>query len=266
MKKKLKISLLFFLITYGLVAQKNLPISEAIKNTLENNLDIKISENIEKIAKNNSSILNNGYLPNLQLGSDINTNIQNIEIETPSGISGTLDNTQTDNSSAVLSINYNLIDASGRKLNYKKSKELYSKSKLEVKEIIENTLLQLFTVYFEVGRLAEEEKILKDVLDVSKKRYERKIFEYDYGQTNNLEVLNAKVDVNTDSINLLNLSSKLNNAKRDLNLIMNIDFNSDLIVDTKINFLTKDELSNLFSNGIENNTNYLISKKDVLYV
>ena len=264
MKKKLKISLVFFLMTYGLVAQKNLPISEAIKNTLENNLDIKISENIEQIAKNNSSILNNGYLPNLQLGSDINTNIQNIEIETPSGISGTLDNTQTDNSSAVLSINYNLIDASGRKLNYKKSKELYSKSKLEVKEIIENTLLQLFTVYFEVGRLSEEEKILKDVLDVSKKRYERKIFEYDYGQTNNLEVLNAEVDVNTDSINLLNLSSKLNNAKRDLNLIMNIDLNSDLIVDSKINFLTKDELSGLFSNGIENNTNYLISEKDVL--
>ena len=26
-----------------------------------------------------------------------------------------------------------------------------------------------------------------------------------YGQTNNLEVLNAEVDVNTDSINLLNL-------------------------------------------------------------
>ena len=161
MKKKLKISLVFFLMTYGLVAQKNLPISQAIKNTLENNLDIKISENIEQIAKNNSSILNNGYLPNLQLGSDINTNIQNIEIETPSGISGTLDNTQTDNSSAVLSINYNLIDASGRKLNYKKSKELYSKSKLEVKEIIENTLLQLFTVYFEVGRLSKRKKSLR---------------------------------------------------------------------------------------------------------
>ena len=45
---------------------------------------------------------------------------------------------------------------------------------------------------------------------------------------------------------------------------MNIDLNSDLIVDSKINFLTKDELSGLFSNGIENNTNYLISEKDVL--
>ena len=50
------------------------------------------------------------------MGSDINTNVQNTEIETPSGIAGALDNTQTDNSSAVLSINYNLIDASGESI------------------------------------------------------------------------------------------------------------------------------------------------------
>ena len=81
---------------------------------------LEVSENFKRIAKNNSSIFNNNYLPNIQLGSETNTNIQSIEIETPSGISGSLDDTQTDNSSAVLSIDYNIIDASGRKYNYKK--------------------------------------------------------------------------------------------------------------------------------------------------
>ena len=254
----------FILTASGLSAQENLTISKAIKNTLENNLDIKISENLEKIAKNNSSILNNNYLPNIQLGSDVNTNVQNIEIETPGGLSGALDNTQTDNSSAVVSLNYNLIDASGRRYNFKKSKELYSKSKLEVKEIIENTLLQLFTVYFDVGRLTEEEKILKDILEISKKRYERKLSQYEYGQTNNLEVLNAQVDVNSDSINLLNLSNKLNNAKRDLNLIMNIELESDFDIDTNLSFLKREELSILFTNDIKNNTRFLIAEKDVV--
>ena len=77
---------------------------------------------------------------------------------------------------------------------------------MEVKEIIENTFLQLFTVYFEVGRLTEEEKFL-NALDISRRRYQRKLSQYEFGQTNNLEVLNAEVDVNTDSINLLNLSN-----------------------------------------------------------
>ena len=264
MKKVLNILLIFFLIALNVTAQEELTISSAIKKTLENNLDIEISENFKRIAKNNSSILNNNYLPNIQLGSEINTNIQSIEIETPSGISGTLDDTQTDNSSAVLSIDYNIIDASGRKYNYKKSKELYSKSNLEVQEIIENTILQLFTVFFEVGRLTEEKEILKNSLDISKRRYERRLLEFEYGQTNNLEVLNAEVDVNYDSINLLNTSKKLFNAKSDLNLIMNVDLESEFNINTNINFLDQDEINNIFSNDIYNNTRLLIIEKDII--
>ena len=264
MKKVLNILLILFLIALNVTAQEELTISSAIKKTLENNLDIEVSENFKRIAKNNSSILNNNYLPNIQLGSEINTNIQSIEIETPSGISGTLDDTQTDNSSAVLSIDYNIIDASGRKYNYKKSKELYSKSSLEVQEIIENTILQLFTVFFEVGRLSEEKEILKNSLDISKRRYERRLLEFEYGQTNNLEVLNAEVDVNSDSINLLNTSKKLFNARSDLNLIMNVDLESEFNINTNIVFLAQDEINSIFSNDINNNTRLLIIEKDII--
>ena len=264
MKKVLNILLILFLIALNVTAQEELTISSAIKKTLENNLDIEVSENFKRIAKNNSSILNNSYLPNIQLGSEINTNIQSIEIETPSGISGTLDDTQTDNSSAVLSIDYNIIDASGRKYNYKKSKELYSKSNLEVQEIIENTILQLFTVFFEVGRLSEEKEILKNSLDISKRRYERRLLEFEYGQTNNLEVLNAEVDVNSDSINLLNTSKKLFNARSDLNLIMNVDLEREFNINTNIDFLAQDEINRIFSNDIKNNTRLLIIEKDII--
>ena len=263
MKKILNILLILFLIATNVTAQEELTISSAIKKTLENNLDIEVSENFKRIAKNNSSILNNNYLPNIQLGSEINTNIQSIEIETPSGISGTLDDTQTDNSSAVLSIDYNIIDASGRKYNYKKSKELYSRSNLEVQEIIENTILQLFTVFFEVGRLTEEKEILKNSLDISKSRYERRLLEFEYGQTNNLEVLNAEVDVNSDSIKLLNTSKKLFNAKSDLNLIMNVDLESKFNINTNIDFLSQQEIDDIFSYDINKNTRLLIVEKDI---
>lgn len=264
MKKIINSFLIIFLATFNLFAQDELTISSAVIKTLENNLDIKISENLEKIAKNNSGILNNNYLPNIQLGSELNSNIQNIEIETPNGISGSLDDTKTDNSSALLSISYNIIDASGRKYNYQKSKELYSKSSLEVKEIIENTMLQLFTVFFEVGRLSEEKNILENALEISKDRYGRKLLEFEYGQTNNLEILNAEVDVNTDSINLLKSYKELINAKRDLNLIMNVDLESEFNIDTNIDYLSEKEIANIFSKDIFNNTRFLIVEKDVI--
>ena len=62
MNKIVNIIFVFILTTSGLVAQENLTLFKAVKNTLENNLDIKISQNLKEIAKNNSSILNNNYL------------------------------------------------------------------------------------------------------------------------------------------------------------------------------------------------------------
>ena len=264
MKKFIKVFLLSLFFSINFYAQKELTISEAKEATLKNNFDIKISKNIEKISKNNTSILNNNYLPLIQIGSELNNITQNIEIETPNGISGTLNDTKTDNNSAILSFNYNLIDSNGRKYNYQKSKELYSKTKLEVRDIIENTVLQLYSIYFELSRLAEQHKIIIKSLDISKKRLERKLLEFEYGQSNNLEVLNAEVDMNNDSIRLLNTMKKLVNAKSDLNLIMNYQSTDNYLTNTDFKFLSRSELSKLYSNGINNNTTFLIQEKEVV--
>ena len=69
-----------FIPSYG---QEKLRISDAVKLTLENNLDIKIIDNQNKIFKNNASLLNSGYLPKLTSSAGINKSEQNIEIETP---------------------------------------------------------------------------------------------------------------------------------------------------------------------------------------
>lgn len=264
MKRFFKLFIISLFFSINFYAQKELTISEAIETTLENNLDIKISKNIEEISKNNTSILNNNYLPSVQIGSEINKINQNIEIETPNGISGSLNNTKTDNNSAMVSLNYDLIDASGRKYNYRKSKELYSKTKLEVRDIIENTILQLYTIYFELSRLREQQNLIIKSLDISKKRLERKLLEFEYGQSNNLEVLNAEVDMNNDSIRLLNTMKKLVNAQSDLNLIMNYQSPENYLTNTNIRFLDNSEISKLYSNGIKNNTAFLIQEKEVI--
>ena len=71
-----------------------------------------------QIAKNNSSILNNGFLPSITINGDANTP-QDIEIETPSRLSEHKDS-NTDNLSSNFSIIYNLIDGTGRKFNFQK--------------------------------------------------------------------------------------------------------------------------------------------------
>ncbi len=257
---KIFIVILSFSLSNG---QDKLTVNDAVKLALENNLDIKISENQNEILKNNASFLNSGYLPRVSSRVGFNKSNQNIEIETPNNLSGKLDNMKSENSFSNVSIEYILFDNNGRKFNYKKSKELSNRSGLEVKEVIENTLLQLYTVFYEVCRLSEEKDIVKSSLEISKSRLERNKIKFDFGQSTKLELLNAEVDVNTDSIRYLNAVKNLSNAKRDLNLVMNVDLNSDYILDKEIVYNSTENIINFYDNASKNNTKLKIYAKSV---
>ena len=244
-------------------AQENLSVSDAVKLTLENNLDIKITENQNEIFKNNASFLNSGYLPKLSTSAGFNKSKQNVEIETPNNLTGKLDNMKSENSFSNISLEYVLFDNNGRKFNFKKSKELSSRSELEVKEVIENTLIQLYSIFYEVCRLNEEKEIIKSSLEISKSRLERNKTKFEFGQSTKLELLNAEVDVNTDSIRYLNAIKNLSNAKRDLNLVMNVDLDSDYILDQGVVYNSKENIISFYNNAAENNNKLKIYDKSV---
>ena len=262
MKYKILITVIS-LISLNTNSQEVLDLKKATAITLENNLNIKISENFEKISDNNTSFLNSGYLPTISAGSNFIKSNQNVEIKTPSGLEGTLENIESNSNSANISMNFIIVDGAGRKFNYRKSKELFNKSKLEVVEVIENTIFQLYTVYFEACRLIEEQTIYKNNLDISQSRLDRKRLELEYGQSTSLEVLNAEVDFKNDSINYLNTISNLSNVKRDLNLIMNVDSEEIFDLITEVNFLEFKELNDAYSGAKENNTSLKIDNKNV---
>ena len=262
MKYKILITVIS-LISLNTNSQEVLDLKKATAITLENNLNIKISENFEKISDNNTSFLNSGYLPTISAGSNFIKSNQNVEIKTPSGLEDTLENIESDSNSANISMNFIIVDGAGRKFNYRKSKELFNKSKLEVVEVIENTIFQLYTVYFEACRLIEEQTIYKNNLDISQSRLDRKRLELEYGQSTSLEVLNAEVDFKNDSINYLNTISNLSNVKRDLNLIMNVDSEEIFELITEVNFLEFKELNDAYSGAKENNTSLKIDNKNV---
>ena len=257
------IKVLVLLIGLGAFAQSPLDRNQAIKLTLENNLNIKLIENSRDMAKNNASILNSGYLPTASLNSSSNISYQDIEIVAGEQ-NGSVEDSKNEANSTNISLNYVLFDGMGRKYNYKRFKEIYKKSEIEVKDVIEKTILQLFGVYYEVARLIEENKIIKSSLSISKERLKKRKIQLEYGQTTGLEVLNAEVDMNLDSINYLNSLKILSNAKRDLNLVMNIDLNTNHSINTDFRFITSEKMIDIFNNAKKNNSYLQILEKDVL--
>ena len=248
--------------TYG--QEPILSKEEAIALTLENNLGIRVSKNIRTIDENNADLLNSGYLPTISANAGGSFDRQNSEGQLANGEIRAADGAETRRYNASLNINYVLFDGMGRLWDYKSFQERSQQSELEVRQTIELTLLQLFSVYYEVARLEENTAFLSQALAISKNRLERAKYQFEFGQNTGLDVLNAEVDVNTDSVNLLNAEQLLRNTKRDLNLILNRDLSQTYMADTTVTFLPSLRIEEIISRAKENNVRMLLAEKDIL--
>jgi outer membrane protein TolC len=225
-------------------AQELLTKEEAVKMALEFNYDIKVANNDVAIATNNASIKNNAYLPTISLQAGTSYRDNNIKRFDDEGFvfnnSGSVINY---NSSVAL--DYTIFDGMGRKYTFEQAKQGAMLSELQARQITEAALVQLFVAYHEVARLTENELIQRQTLDISKRRLQRAKYSFDYGQSTQLDVLNAEVDVNTDSVNYLTLVQQLGNAKRDLNLLMGREVNTAFTVDTAVFYVRNVDINAL---------------------
>ena len=262
MSKVKFIILLVFLPVCAIFAQeKTLSKEEAVVKALESNYGIEIAKGQVDIAENNASILNSGYLPTLTGTAGATYNNNNTTTEFPGQFNDdgsardyiSIDGAESQRYSSALNLNYTLFDGLGRFYNYKRLKEQYNLSTLQARETIENTIIQMFTVYFEIARLTENKNVQKQALEISTDRIQRSEYSFEYGQNTKLDILNAQVDMTNDSINLLNTEQQLANAKRDLNVVLNQDLNSQYAVDTTIVFLPKFQIVEFMDQAIKNN-------------
>jgi outer membrane protein TolC len=244
-------------------AQEVLTKQEAITQMLDNNFGIQFAENQLDIADNNQDILNSGYLPSLTGNAGANYTKDDQDVTFRDGESNSITGAETTRYNASVNFNYVLFDGLGRFWNYKSLKEEYNLSSLQARETIELTLLQLFTVYYEVARLTENEQVLKQTYGNTQQRLKRAEYSFEYGQVNKLEVLNAEVDIVNDSINLLNTRQLLENAKRDLNVVINTDLDRNFDVDTLVDFTNQIQLENYVNSADANNVNLLQAEKNI---
>ena len=248
-----KITILFlisFTVSFG---QEKLTKEAAVSIALENNYGIKIAKNKIEIAKNNASVYNSGYLPNVTANAGVNYNNNDTDFTLQDGNTSEINGAESKSYNASIGINYTLFDGLGRAYNYKKLKETFNLSELEAQTIIENTLLQIFIIYYEVARLSESNENILESLNISKQRLTRASYGFEFGQNTKLQVLNAEVDVNNDSINYINTQRLLANSKRDLNLLLGRNISANFSVDTDVPFNLIFELQTLLEKATAHN-------------
>lgn len=247
----------------NLQAQNVLTKEEAVSKALENNYGVQIAKNDLAVAENNTSILNSGYLPTVTGSAGATYNLDNTEAEFSNGDVTVLNGAESSRYNASVNLNYTLFDGLGRRYNYKRLKEQYQLTELQARETIENTIIQMFSVYYNVAQLSDNLNTLEETLTVTKDRLVRAEYQFEYGQNTKLEVLNAEVDINNDSINIINTRQQLKNAKRDLKLVLGETFTEDYDVETEVDFTLQFQKDSLFQQAKRRNVALLQTEKNI---
>ncbi len=236
---------------------------KAIALALKHNYGIKIANNTTNISKNNTSLLNSGYLPTVSATGGASFNNDNLEAQFTNGEVTTLNNAKSSRYNASVNINYVLFDGLGRYYDYKLLKNQHQLTELQARQTIENTIFQLFTNYYQVAQLGETVKVLKQTLNITQNRLKRVNYQYEYGQNTKLQVLNAQVDKNNDSISLITQKQNYAIAKRNLNVILGNMLQANFEVDTNVDFLALLNKDDLLQKALTNNTSLLNIKKNI---
>lgn len=224
------ILLILLFLGFSLNAQTILTLEQAKTITLANNFGIKIAKNNVVISQNQTDKSVNGYLPTVSANAGLNGNFGGSLQKFGNGNEASTSNAFTWGGNATVQANYTIFDKR-RDLTLEQLKESLSLSNLQLKQTIEQNLLQVYNGYFQIAQLSENVNALLEAINISRERLRRAQYQLDFGQGSGLNVLNAKVDIQRDSVNLLNTKMNLENAKRNLNVSMGRNTNEDFQVE-----------------------------------
>lgn len=213
--------IIFFLV-FGFYsqAQEILTLEDAVKMALENNYDIKIAKNNLKIDETNSTAGNAGMLPSVNATVVNNNSILNTSQTQATGEIRTLDNAKNFNLTYGIGLDWTIFDGMRMFARREQLKVLQQQGEAELKLAILTKVSDVYTTYFDLVQQQQQIKALDTAIVISKQRLTTAQNRYSIGKSSKLEVLNAQVDLNTDSSSLLKQIELYQNSKIRLNEIL----------------------------------------------
>ena len=266
----LTVSIVSILSTNGF-SQQLMSLEDALSLTLKENISVKIKTNELDQIKNYEKVGVLGTLPRIVVNGSTSGNKGTSSLEFATDDFPTLEDAESESKSISgnVGINYNLFNGLGSIYTYQKLKKQTDLKSTELSIQIEQVLLKTAKEYFDIAYLQENYNIIKELLDISKERYNRIKVQNEFGNASKLDLLSAEIDLNNDSINLMNIEFDLQIAKNQLNQTLNRDLAYDFLVENKVEINRDLNYSDLNQETQKNNNNVLlgqymldISKKD----
>ncbi len=215
-------------------AQEILTLQDAVKIALENNYEIKIATNNLSIDKTNVASGNAGMLPKVTANVTDNNAIQNLSQTRADGTVLTLDNAKNASLNYGVGLDWTVFDGFKMFAKYDQLKELQKLGESQLKLAILTKISALNSTYFDLVQQQQQLSALDTTIVISNQRLTLAQNRFIIGKASKLEVLNAQVDLNTDTVALLRQKELYANTKVLLNQILARDAKNDFKVQQEI--------------------------------
>jgi len=222
-------------------------LENAVKIALENNYEIKIANNNLKIDKTNVASGNAGMLPKVTASVTDNNGIQNLSQTRADGTITTLDNAKNNSLNYGVGLDWTIFDGFKMFAKFDQLKQLQKLGESQLKLAILTKISILNATYFDLVQQQQQLSALDTTIVISNQRLALAQNRFTIGKASKLEVLNAQVDLNTDTVALLRQKELYANTKVALNQILARDTKNDFKVIAEINVDTQLKLNELTS-------------------
>ena len=245
-------------------AEEIYTLRKVLETGLENNYDIRIVKNEQKISDNNVTLGNAGFLPSLDLNAGYSGTLNDIDQQHTDGSKVHNSNVHNQGANLGLSLNWTLFDGLAMQTNYDRLKEFRRMGELNTQLAVEDLLAELISEYYNYVRQNIRLANLRYAVSLSKERLRIVEAHYIIGSKSGLELQQARVDFNADSSKLITQFESVYSSGISLNRLMALeDVSMRLTVtDTTIVLnlsLSEDELWQL---TLQNNTRLLLSDQN----
>ena len=211
-----------FLLTAAVsFAQDTLSLSEAVSLALANEHGIRIAKNEAAIAEAQATAGNAGLLPRIDASGRGNYSNQDTKLDFTEGIPDVERNGVVNTAlGGQVGLTYTLFNGMGNFATLERAQLNAQLADLRTRAQVEGTLTQVIALYYAIAALDEDVSITQRILEISADRFKRQEGKAALGGTGRLDVLNAQVDLQSDSTAFILALQRRERSARELNVLM----------------------------------------------
>ncbi len=241
---------LIILISFTVIGQDNLSLTDAIRIGLENNYQIKIYEKNIEIAQNNNSWGNAGLYPSLSL----NLTQANRYDERPNTMTNNIDKYYSNSLNSGITLGWNLFNGFAVSISKKNFEALQEMSEGNAALVVENSIQAIVLAYYNILLEKEKLEVLNELMNLSKDRFNYLQTKKEIGSAISYEVLQAKNAFLTDSATVLMQQMNIKSSETSLYLLLGINDGQKYNIDDELliplyDYPVSDLLSKMKSNN-----------------